>query len=329
MPTSGVRNVILFMGDSLMQRQFEHSHHLFSMPVSLIQTHGGGRPPHVRFPSNCAPEFATLLRRVRDGTHRVLLAYVNFAAIHSLHLHPVRPWWYVHNRSSCSEVTDKSAAVNEVGMWWGRRYLRPNSDVADLRLWASFESLVHEQLAALRKIAAQVVVMTPWTICESVYYGDYAALTAGSRRAESIEGCERFIRHQARHAAWPLPAAASNESLRDWCRTATLTSNGSAAISARLRRAVSREATSKEAHRAEVRIVDGEALTRGRCDQTRDGRHYSLSIINRTLDELVGLVRNRSLLRKPDAEGQDPRPRVPEIVRAPGATVISRRNFGS
>ena len=117
-------------------------------------------------------------------------------------------------------------------------------------------------------------------ICEDRYNRDYARLVDQLRndpRGYAVS-CVRALRPK-----FPMGMDAE---IRAQCLASTFTRDGVARLNARLLATLG-------TLEADVGVVDGFGLTDGRCDETKDGRHYPA----RELAEIAALV----ALLAPDA----------------------------
>ena len=293
--------VMLFVGDSTMQHQYKAAKNMTlfaNQKIHMIETAGsvnqGKRIAQRMFPSNCFSLTQWEEKRQRErlsASTRVSVAYTNFASLHFLHLHPPRPWWYLPS-SECRAPFANSSLQNaklasEYSGAYGNWTEGQRGWVADYAALLRFEDLVHAELAAHRRLAAQVVVMTPNWICDQRYTGDYK-LWVRERYHEGISLCAAYITDRQAHSGWPtLPAG--RHSPRNWCRDGQLSAIGSLALERRLKTVVDAAAAKLN---MTVSYVEATRMTDGRCDETLDGRHYSKAIVAKQLEQLHEHIRS-------------------------------------
>mmetsp|Transcript_31733 Transcript_31733/g.109096 ORF Transcript_31733/g.109096 Transcript_31733/m.109096 type:complete len:368 (+) Transcript_31733:48-1151(+) len=145
---------------------------------------------------------------------------------------------------------------------------------------------------------ARIIWMTTHSICNSRYFGDYAAITENSTSSDArladfaVEPCLAWMEtHEADYEArYGQPMARGRRRRRVFCRNTMLTHAGTLHLF---------HATTKVLAYAEhrnVSVVDAFALTDGQCWATPDGdgRHYPQLV----LDELRALF--LTILEAPD-----------------------------
>ena len=261
--------VVLFTGDSTIRFQYHEATHLFAEPLYYIELKQMSR-------CRASDAWEALRRKHRLGTQSVSLVYTNFAALHTLHLHPSRPWW---GTAECKQSVNISAYAN-----WTRKQ---EGWVADYAGNALLNDVVRRELTTYAQLTKQVVVMMPNFVCDSKYGGDYDLYTH-SRYEQGLQMCSKYISEKQRHAGWPH----AGKNAYNTCRDGQLSGHGSLVLESRLRAAVLQVANNLS---LTVQFVEATRMTKGQCNESLDGRHYSTRIVRRQLAELQSLVANQSV----------------------------------
>ena len=218
-------------------------------------------------PSECTA--ASLLHKVDAARRTFRVVVLNFAGLHLLHMFPHRPWWVEDEHARRSSFRD-SAAFNET-LGKAATQLCYTADYAG---FVRLEDWIRRDVAACRRALpnARIAIATPNWVCNERYYGYYRWLTSSPEGlTESAKSCVEFV-HKYRTPSWP-----HLHSLHAACRSSQQSGNGSAALSARIR---------EVATALNVTLLDWNAMTMNRCDQTCDGRHYSAAIVRAQLEQL-------------------------------------------
>ena len=251
---------VLFVGDSLLQ------HLIFSlgggkivyagcaptacghrMQMLSVYTAGGGSE-QTRWPSFWTAEAAwsTLDLMHMDGMPAPTLAVVNHAALHLLHMHPVRSWW----------DADKQANTRPHGC-------EPHVDCADWRGAASLSQWLDHDLHHYRTRLgknATLVLATPHSVCTARFHGAYREWLRALRRDEAV-GLAPCV-------DWAASRPGSNRTFAvSMCRRNVFDEMGSALLAEEFRSVAA-------THPARVALLDMHAMTVDRCNMTLDGRHY-------------------------------------------------------
>ena len=182
------------------------------------------------------------------GVPRFDVVYLNFGALHLLHLAPEWNFWR-------NQYTLKK---------------KPCAQCADFDGYFYFEEWIEAEIMAYRTVATSVVLMTPNWICADKFSGAYAHL-AGEGSQESIEKCV----YGFRSSEWPWPLVPRDAAAA--CASGRFTGNGTESLAKRLRNV---------AARLGAPVVDATAQTKGLCNSTKDGRHYSSDVVAAQLEEL-------------------------------------------
>ena len=182
------------------------------------------------------------------GPPRFDVVYLNFGALHLLHLAPEWNFWR-------NQYTLKK---------------KPCAQCADFDGYFYFEEWIEAEIMAYRTVATSVVLMTPNWICADKFSGAYAHL-AGEGSQESIEKCV----YGFRSSEWPWPLVPRDAAAA--CASGRFTGNGTESLAKRLRNV---------AARLGAPVVDATAQTKGLCKSTEDGRHYSSDVVAAQLEEL-------------------------------------------
>eukprot|EP00966_Prymnesium_polylepis_P328152 7383959-Prymnesium_polylepis.1 len=204
------------------------------------------------------------------------LAVVNFAALHLLHMQPVREWF---------DALSPDA----------HRRCLPAVNCADFRGALHLEHWLESDLAGYRVrlgLGATLVLATPTSICTDKFYGPYAkwqALHASSRLAPCVE----WASHR--------PNVSVSEATQV-CERFTFTEVGAASLTDRFLAAAQRVPG--------VIVLDVHHLTAGRCNDTHDGRHYP-SLLPREVAELERVAALGSVSTAPQNGATAPLPESP------------------
>mgnify|MGYP002630644039 CR=1 FL=1 len=290
-----VAATLLFIGDSTMRSlcnsnwgTYKARNVFGNETVLFVGIAGVVRLPCGSMPSHCNAQL--LLRQVpglRSNAERaaVRAVYLNFAAMHTLHVFPHLPWWWntpEKKASDSSNHVQMLAAVNTSRAVCGGQPqgATKNCHFADYEGFARMERWMRQDIAAYREALpnAQIVIATPNWVCNDRYYSSYKWLTATSAGvAESARSCAQFMREHAEVNGWPkMP------NLHTACREGQQSGNGTVALALRMRRL---------AQKIKVSVVDWTALTLDQCVHTKDGRHYDKTILRQ---QLLGLQREIS-----------------------------------
>ena len=194
-----------------------------------------------------------------------VVVYLNFGALHMLHITPVRPWIFAPFNDS--EFTEPSADFNG---------------------FSTLEEIMLEELECLsRANVSLIVVQTPHTICDKVFHAPYSDwLNAGL--SISLQKC-----------AWTLKNHSSVTLKRgplELCKDGLFNELGSQQLARRMSAVVSRYACDSSGDQpTPVCLVDANGLTaglKGSCSNyTTDGRHYDSSIVMKEVEALARIVR--------------------------------------
>ena len=190
--------------------------------------------------------------------------------MHFLHLHPPRPWWFMSEKPPVCEAV---LHAHEYGNWSRGQV----GWVADYAGNVNLDQLVRAELTTLSQIAHQIVVMTPNWVCNGKYTNDYAIYT-GPKYDEGLRMCADFVVERQANAGWPM--LPPGKSAYEACRDGQLSGHGTLALEKRIRMAVKAAAASLN---VSVSFVESTQMTRGQCNESRDGRHYSPKMVQRQL----------------------------------------------
>ena len=285
-----------------------------AMQANRLVEHAAVDPAHVRFWRNSGvrcgrcdlpslPEKAAC-PRVQDlhranaaspqRPSRPVVAYLNFGAVHLLHLHPPRPWLF-------APLADED-------------FKAPS---ADFNGWLTLEARLLDELTCVARVAALVVVQTPHMICDDAFYGKYRQFLSANHSGAHLQGCAaRVAAHTAlsKEAALPL------------CAEGDFTRRGANLLAQRMRETIAANfrcepsngtpdegaASNAAAHdgaSASVCVLDANGLTARLGDacpsHTHDGVHYDESVVMEELRALDGIVRAHRLSPSP-GEAQAP-----------------------
>jgi len=251
---------ILMVGDSTMKNQYELLLEALNDDTSKNVTpflyENAGQKwdnyPSAHTADRVLREIAAPKSRVKSpfnlrGPPRFDVVYLNFGAVHLLHLSPQRNFWR-------NEYTLKK---------------KPGCKV-DFDGYLYFEEWIEAEIMAYRTVATSVVLMTPNWICADKFSGTYAHL-AGKGSQESIKHCV----YGFRSSKWPWPLVPRDAAAA--CASGRFTGNGTESLAKRLRNV---------AARLGAPVVDATAQTKGLCKSTRDGIHYSSDVVAAQLEEL-------------------------------------------
>ena len=251
---------ILMVGDSTMKKQYELLLEALNDDTSKNVTpflyENAGQKwdnyPSAHTADRVLREIAAPKSRVKSpfdlrGPPRFDVVYLNFGAVHLLHLSPQRNFWR-------NEYTLKK---------------KPGCKV-DFDGYLYFEEWIEAEIMAYRTVATSVVLMTPNWICADKFSGAYAHL-AGEGSQESIEKCV----YGFRSSEWPWPLVPRDAAAA--CASGRFTGNGTESLAKRLRNV---------AARLGAPVVDATAQTKGLCNSTKDGKHYNSDVVAAQLEEL-------------------------------------------
>ena len=199
-------------------------------------------------------------------TPRLTFVLSDYAAVHLLHMHPVLTWF------------DSLQPMSEQILQCHNNHALPRS-CPDWLGWRHLEAWISSDVRHYRaKLPAsvQLVLMTPYTICEERFSGPWLRWLQDSE-----------VQRLANCTAWVLEHEKARTELAalDECNRSQFTAVGTRSVASRMR-------TVAKAHQLD--LVDGETmaeLTPERCNATIDGVHYSS--LNR---EAAHEVRRISLL---------------------------------
>lgn len=253
----------LFVGDSLMRYFFEalcqrnasaRPHHLeiHGCPIrcsqatlTIVQIGGSKAMDRVDFPSYHSA--ATVLPLLNNpGSAAPTLVVLNFGVLHLLHLHPVRPWHVLRFPHARCEAAQFASAD-----WIGQRTLEQwiGADVAAYRL-------------ALPS-CTQLVIMTPYIVCEEKYKGAWAEWL----RTPRLQTCGDWV--SGIHNVSGAHALPLDRNVQQTCMNSTLTAAGAYDMAERFRAAAVLHNTLL-LDAAQLSLNHGER----RCNKTKDGRHF-------------------------------------------------------
>lgn len=254
---------ILMVGDSTMKSQYNlllnALNHTSKNVTPFLYENAGlqwGDYPSAHTADRVLREIAAPKSRVKSpfnltlGAPRFDVVYLNFGALHLLHLAPIRNFWR-------NQYTSK----NKTG---------GGGTKVDFDGYFYFEEWIEAEIMAYRTVATSVVLMTPNWICADKFFGAYAHL-AGEGSQESIEKCV----YGFRSSEWPWPLVPRDAAAA--CASGRFTGNGTESLAKRLRNV---------AARLGAPVVDATAQTKGLCKSSKDGRHYSSDVVAAQLEEL-------------------------------------------
>lgn len=261
---------ILMVGDSTMRSQYKLLLEALNDDTSknvtpFLYENAGyhwGDYPSVHTADRVLREIAAPKSRVKSpfnltlGAPRFDVVYLNFGALHLLHLAPERHFWrkqYTLKKKTAPQKFDGYHLVP-----------------ADFDGYFYFEEWIEADIMAYRTVATSVVLMTPNWICADKFSGAYAHL-AGEGSQESIEKCV----YGFRSSEWPWPLVPRDAAAA--CASGRFTGNGTESLAKRLRNV---------AARLGAPVVDATAQTKGLCKSTKDGIHYSSDVAAAQLEEL-------------------------------------------
>mmetsp|Transcript_22297 Transcript_22297/g.73576 ORF Transcript_22297/g.73576 Transcript_22297/m.73576 type:complete len:334 (+) Transcript_22297:354-1355(+) len=188
------------------------------------------------------------------------VVYLNFGALHLLHLGDVRPFHTSSDRS-CDAFGKASPAHMGRG--------------GDLDGYVHLEENIARDIDAYLAVASLVVVSTPNAMCDSKLNGVFS---------KSID--EQVVSKCAAGVVAMRPELQGRAT--EICREGTFNGPGVASLASRVRAATQSAIKKHSAQR--VALVDAHSMTEGQCEETEDGRHYSDSIMRQQLVELVKAV---------------------------------------
>ena len=266
---------ILMVGDSTMLRQYDLLLKALNDDTSKNVTPffymNAGRKwgfyPSAHTADRVLREIAAPKSRVKSpfdlrGPPRFDVVYLNFGALHLLHLAPLRNFW----RNQYTSKKKPGGGGTKVDF----RGRNQTWSKVDFDGYFYFEEWIEAEIMAYRTVATSVVLMTPNWICADKFSGAYAHL-AGEGSQESIEKCV----YGFRSSEWPWPLVPRDAAAA--CASGRFTGNGTESLAKRLRNV---------AARLGAPVVDATAQTKGLCKSTKDGRHYSSDVVAAQLEEL-------------------------------------------
>ena len=182
----------------------------------------------------------------------------NFAAAHLLHVHPVRPLFDADSAMLAPKCYPQSTCA----------------DYRGIQLFATGEWPTVDAMAYRHALgpSTRVVFMTPNWICDAKLYQQYRrqlATPAPRRDAKCLDWISR--------RAGPPPA----DSGRRVCEHYTFTSAGTFTLAVMI---------NAFAQRANASLLRAHVVTRDRCNDTMDARHYP-PLVPAQVDDLVGALR--------------------------------------
>lgn len=255
---------VLMVGDSTMESQHKVALKYFSsknVKINFVLWHYTSHWNLGGYPSYWTAE--RLLAKL-GSPDRIDLAYLNFGALHLLHMHPQVPWWWTNGSNPemlKAEPNYPDWPKGEHG-WNG-----------DYRGFLELERWMHEDIKTYREIAKNVVIATPNYVCDDVYRGKYYAWTH-ERKDEAIQLCTDYMKdREQKYDYWP-----KNNNVETQCQTGQLTADGSRNLRKRILTV---------AHELDVPVVDAFGITEKQCSHTRDARHYDEGLNQKMLDELA------------------------------------------
>ena len=262
----GTHSSVLLIGDSQLQAVHEHlcdpnsksayrrlrSGQRIAAADECIKSHtlllfvvaAGKWAKH--FPSYHTAEVALkrLIPQVDTPAVKPTAVVTNFAAPHLLHVHPARPFF----------DADSLAPP--------RPRCYPQSTCADYRGLLSFEDWMSNDVTAFRQHLGgltRIVFFTPNWICDEKLYASYKKQLQPS--ATPWRSCTAWVRTARGRGGSPISQAEAF----DLCNRFTFTGAGTIAMAKRMQEA---------AVRLKTGLLDANAITRSRCNETLDARHY-------------------------------------------------------
>ena len=251
---------ILVVGDSLMVKQAG------ALRESSIYMAATTFVP-MMFPSAVSAKAAII--QYMSAKFDVL--YIDFGALHMLHIHPVRPF---------------SVKPYKIGY------------TADIIAFLYLESWMKAELDIYKKAARKIVIMTPNRVCESKFYGEYEYYMNNSHLAiskcvewfESIdEGTFEKISADRRLGPSVFGNLSDSVVRRQVCQDSLFNGRGSFLLAERMKRVVLASAIP-------LGLVDSYELTTAMgCNHTLDGRHYSEEVMVKRLTEFKEVVQSMNM----------------------------------
>lgn len=256
---------VVFVGDSLINQLHGHfcsradSVHLppnmtcRACPGVCMLYHSGARIA-------AQPTAAQVIAAIAYRTTPSMIVH-DYNGLHLLHMHPFskpccRPWLDTRvPQRMMPGCWTLLAGDEERGK---AKDLQTQTYCADFWGWVTLEDRVAADAFTFRQRwpSTRLVLMSPHSVCDRAYMGDYRGwVNAPSWKRNGA--CASWVRSRL--------TSLTNSSALQLCEQSAITAAGSAHLAGRVRAA---------AKRVGADLLDAHVLTRGRCKDTKDGRHY-------------------------------------------------------